>query len=440
MAPDRTSALTGTADLALRAALWQVTLDASVLWPGVDRPSFDAAAAAIADVTASVLNGRGPHRLHRPAQVTPLALGVAALVSGMGPLLGYWIEQRRVVADAEATTVLGRHLEQGRRRFTRLARELTALLDVLGDRGIAATVLKGMHTGFRYFPEPGTRTIADIDILVPPDQLEATRRALRETGFREQRSTRRPFRSEWARPGTDIVHSLELDHAENPWCVDLHVELERSYFRGLRVRLDAPSPPAGAPFDLAGRPASGLAQPLLTAFLALHTSHGLDHLQLLRLVELVFVIRRDGASGALAWKDLARLLETSRALRFVYPALDLVEALAPGTVDGSLLARLRAEATPRQQRVVAAIRESGRLRLPRRSLDDKLMWTRGFPQLLRNVSELLWPSDQSLAETARLYGRRVAAALAGRLHIAAQPEPGRKANGADQPHAARDAE
>jgi hypothetical protein len=398
----------------------------------VERDAFDTAAAAIADVTTSVLNDPAPHVLHRPAPVTSRALGIAALVSGMGPLLGYWIEQGRISADGEASAVLGHHLEQGRRRIQRLARELTALLEVLSDRHISATVLKGMHTSFQYFPAPGTRTIADIDLLVPPGQLEAAIRALRETGFREQRSTRRPFRSEWARPGMETVHSLELDHAENPWCVDLHTRLERQYFRGLRVRLDGATPLPTDAFDLNGRPARGLAQPLLTAFLALHTAYGLDHLQLLRLVELVFVIQRDSVSGALAWPSLARLLETSRALRFVYPALDLVEALAPGTVEGTLLARVRREATPRQRSVVAAIRASGQLRLPRRSLDDKLMWAQGFPQLLLNASELLWPSGFSLAETTRLYGRRVAAALSGALHLSAQPEPPRQAHGADQ--------
>lgn len=427
-------------DVLHSAARWQTTLDPSALWPGVDQSAFDAAATAIARVTAAVLAGATPQELHRQQHVTPQALGVTALVTGMGPLLGYWIERGAVTADAQGTVVLGQHLEHARRRIRRLQHEVTIILAALQDRGIAATVLKGMHTSFAYFPEPGTRTIADIDLLTPPDQLDSTRATLQHLGFREQRRTARPFRSEWTRPGADIVHSLELDHAENPWSVDLHIALERRYFRGVSAGFSAvPSFPI-TPFDLGGRRANGLPQPLLTAFLALHTSYHLNHLQLLRLVELVLVIRHDTASGALGWPDLTRLLETSGTLRFVFPALDLTEALAPGTIDRELLVRARHDATPRQRRVVAAIRASGMLRLRRRSLDDKLMWARGIPELLLNVSDLLWPSDYSLVEAVRLYGRRAAALLGGRLHITAQPQPRPEPARANQPHARPDAE
>src|SRR5438552_1449806 len=75
--------------------------------------------------------------------------------------------------------VLATHLDHGRRRATRMRHELDRLLVALADRAIEVLVLKGTHTGQRYFPEPGTRPTTDIDLLIEPHDLPAARQALR---------------------------------------------------------------------------------------------------------------------------------------------------------------------------------------------------------------------------------------------------------------------
>lgn len=281
-------------------------------------------------------------------------------------------------------------------------------MDALATGGVAVTVLKGLHTGQVYFPEPGTRPMGDVDILVAPNELDGARSALRAAGWVEVSSSSRPFRSEWAtRRDRKQVHSVELDHADNPWTIDLHITLERHFFRGLTVSFGDESHRQRQPFAVAGRPAHGLAQPLLTGFLALHASYRLYQLQLVRLVETVLVIRRDQASGALTWDELAGLLERTGTQRFVYPALVLTDALVPGTIDSDLLRRLSRSATLRTRRVIFEMTRGGTFRLSRRSLEDKLMWARGPWQLVRNFLELLWPSDDIYsARSALAFQRR----------------------------------
>jgi hypothetical protein len=330
-----------------------------------------------------------PLQLHKQS-----ALGPAAYSAGMGALLGYWVEEQRVRVGDEPADILARHLDHGRRRFARLEGELHRVLRAFAQHGVRATLLKGIHTGRTYLPDAGTRPLADIDLLVPASGFGAACAAMGRAGFLERRRTTRPFRSEWVKRDAPLFEpSLELNHVDNPWAVDLHCSLDRRYFRGCVADLTAELEAHTIPDPVGGQGAVVLAQPLLTAFLALHASYAIHQLQLIRLVELVLVIRRDRENGSLVWSALLDLLARTGTARFVYPAFDLAERLAPGTLDSPVRASLRNATSERMQRVVQDIAAGGTFRLSRRSLDDKLMWARGLWELLRNLFELLWPSD-----------------------------------------------
>jgi hypothetical protein len=216
------------------------------------------------------------------------------------------------------------------------------------------------------------------------------------------------------------VHSLELDHADDPFSIDLHTRLERWYFRGLRRDLGDQLFERTSPVRLANAgaghpPLRGLAQPYLAAFLALHAGYVPGRLRLVALVELVLVLRGDVNAGALMWDELADLFRRTGTGRFVHPALALVEDLAPGTVEPGLLLDLERRATVRTQRVLDALRAGDFAPLTRPSLDAKLMWARGPRELLLNVSELVFPSDDGLSMgIARLQWRRLRALVSGR--------------------------
>src|SRR5882762_7221358 len=215
-----------------RLARFAATWDARDLWPDVTASAFRAAQQETARVTAVVLSGaQDPVHLRLPPGVDVGALGVAACAAGMGPLLGFWCEAGRIAAQPPIVELVRAHLDHGRRRAARLQGELERLLAAFADRAIDVCVLKGMHTGHCYFPEPGTRPVTDIDLLVNSRDGEAARRVLRDLGFTEGNTREGQHRSDWAPPGgAQPVRSLEVAHVDNPWTVDLHVSLDRRFF------------------------------------------------------------------------------------------------------------------------------------------------------------------------------------------------------------------
>lgn len=407
-----------------RIRRWLASGDLSELWPDCNAQELTEAHGAIRRATRALLHSTGDAvELLTDDAGKVRALAVAAFVSGMGPLLGWWVEQGKLRVTPVLAAVLANQLEHNRRRASLLRDQLRRMLPALEESGVKAIVLKGLHTGSVYFPEPGTRPAADIDLLVEPGQYAAAATTLERLGFRQSRQTAFGRRSEWTLANSpQAVRSLELETADNPWHVDLHTALERWYFRGLTVGLGSGAFSATSPLIINDTPARGLAQPYLAAFLALHTGYELVRMRLVRLVELLWVILKDSASGTMSWEDLHSLVEQRHLGRFVYPALALCESLLPGSIDPRLLRHAEREATPRLRRVTQRVELENFAPLMRRSLDDKLMWARGIAQCLLNLSEWIVPSDEAEPlDLPRLYWKRVKMFLHGRATVKAMP-------------------
>jgi hypothetical protein len=413
----------GVSELDRRIRQWHRTGDIAELWPDFSGAELHAGHAAVCGVTRAMLrNPRAAVSLEGTSERETAALGIAAFASGMGPLLGWWIERGLVTASAAARQILAVHLDHGRRRITAIRRALTKILGELRSEGVEPVLLKGLHTGSVYFPEPGTRPAGDIDILVRPAERDAAAAALSRAGWREVRRTVYGARSEWTPANREqTVQSLEFDHADNPWGVDLHTALERWYFRGVRAGFGDLAFRYTASITIDGEPVRVLSGPMLPAFLALHASLDLVRMRLVRLVELVLVLRQGAGNGTLDWNALLALLDHTETLRFVIPALALAERLCPATVDERLVALGQGLLTGRMRRVMAAVEAAAMAPLTYRSLDDRLMWARGPRELLLNLSELVWPTDDGLSiNLGRLQWRRWAQWWRGRAGVRAR--------------------
>jgi hypothetical protein len=337
----------------------------------------------------------------------------------MGPLLGWWLDEGRVDGSPPVRELLGQHLEQGRRRSALLREHASRIVGAMHAEGLRPILLKGMHTGAEFFPDPAVRPSSDIDMLVAPADRGRAEAILSRLGFALTKDVVAD-RADWSLPGVPSVpRSLEMDHAENPWHVDLHVALHRFYFRGTSVDLGDGAFATRRSVDVAGARALVLDQPYLTAFLAMHAGCDLAAVRLIRLIELVLVVRADVERRRLDWRDLGDLLASTGTGRFAYPALALADELAPGTMDAALLDRLSSDATPRMRRALEAVRSAGTGPLDERSFDVKLAWASGPRELLLALSELGLPSIRdSLGDTlgqrltvarwriARYFGRR----------------------------------
>jgi hypothetical protein len=380
-------------DINARLTRYAATLDGRDLWPEVTASGFRAGQAELARVVAAVLAGEpSPVPLRLPSETDARALGIAASAAGIGPLLGLWCSTGRITADPTVADQLATHLTHGRRRAARLRRELERVLVPLAERGIEPFVLKGSHTGYRYFPEPGTRPATDIDLLVTPAQGPAAHAVLEELGFVEGPRSE-AWRSHWTPRDSGTIRSLALAHADNPWSLDLHVSLDRRVFRGLTTTLDTPAPVTGERWHEFSRPVHILPQPLLLAYLAVHASSHFYSITLLRLVELVLVIQRDFADRRESWRAFRDLVHDARAGRVAFPALHLAERLAPGTVDPAVLEQLAAAAPPRLRRFVDNSTPASAQRLHPYPRGERYVWVASLRELVGALAEVAWPSD-----------------------------------------------
>jgi hypothetical protein len=369
--------------LAQRARAYQGSHDARVLWPELELSLLQPAADAIGKAVASRLDGR-PATLGAAGGHDAYAIGIASHLAGVGPLLGQWIERGALDVSEAVAAVLARHLSHGRRRVMRIADGLTPALARLLDAQITPTIIKGFHTAHVYFDEPGLRPLADVDVVVPPDEIARAEAALREAAFAPSLRIERPYKREWyPSDDDDRLRSLELFHAHDRWKLELHEAADFALLPRYGFRLDVGV--RTEKWIASGMPVRVPAQPLLTAMLAIHLSAELYTRRLLRLVELVFVIRRDRESGLFEWGDFEALLDECGARRFVYPALSLVEQLAPGTVDAAVLERCRRGATRLTRQVVEGCSPARPILHDTFSIAERLMWIANPRDLLVRV-------------------------------------------------------
>lgn len=411
MRPDGDISATETAH---RAQRWHRTRDPQALWPGIDRAALQVAADAIGAATAARLRNERA-RLDVGGAVLD-ALGVAAMLTGMGPLLGWWIERGSLETSDEASALLATHLAHGRTRMARMQRGLQPALASLDRAGVAPVVIKGLHTASAYFPDPGTRPASDADLVVAADEIPRAEQALRDAGFTPAALVREPYKRDWIPPGDDDrIHSFERFDARDRWKIELHGGVAFDHLRGAPLPLldgDAATVSWGA----LGAPARVPAPAPLVALLAIHASGELYSRRLLRLVELALVVDRETARCALDWDLVDYTLHRAAALRLVHPALALVERLAPGRVDATLLQRAARAAGPLARRVAAEFTPTAPILDDRVSIAERLMWATSIGDVLRLVARWALPyPGGNAAEAMRLYQGRLRRLITGRV-------------------------
>jgi hypothetical protein len=335
------------------------------------------------------------------------AVGVAALLTGVGPLLGAWIERGELDAEDAFARVLARHLAHGRAREARIRAAVLPVLARMEHAGLEPGVIKGFHTAHVHFPEPGARPFSDVDVVVPPAAIADAERLLGESGLvPEPRTGGIGYKREWLPPdGRGDVWSYELWHARSRWKLDLHDGLNfDSVVRNVRT---PQTPRFTDVLRLDGVQLHVADANELIALLAAHASTELYAQRLLRLVELVFVVRRASSLGTLDWAAVESSLAERESSRFAYPMLALTERLAPGTVDGDVLARLGDATTPRARAVTSRLSPTAPIFDRGFSLRSRLIWTLGALATLRWVWSMIAPLEGvSRADQLRTYRHR----------------------------------
>lgn len=381
------------------------------LWPEVSIEAWRAALSGIERVIRILLAEARCIDLHGD----PQAIGLAGYTSGMGPLLGLWLEQGRLRTSPAIAETLALHLAHNRWRSAAMTAAAVEIVGRLADGGVPALVLKGAHTGASYFPEPGARPASDIDLLVAAGDAAKAEAVMQACGLSFKGRAR--WESCWApSAGSEAPRSLTYVHAEDPWSMDLHNSLNISAGWGTPLAdFDLARPLAGAGRWSVDPRAGVLQQPLLLLHLATHAGAGWQNLTLLRQVELVLVIRQDLAAGALSWEAFLQAGARTGAIRYVYPALRLAEKLAPGTVPKPVLDTCAAETPRAVRRALELVTPATAQRIERNSLTEHFMWAVGWRGRLRLLARDLFPADRSWPEFRRIYEERAWRLIRGRV-------------------------
>jgi hypothetical protein len=403
-----------TADERIRR--WKRTLDPQDMWPETTNDQRLRAYREIFAATSRVLAGQKAS-LSLATTDDVRAAGIVAFVSGMGPVLGRWVEGGQLGASQPMAALLADHLAHGRRRAEEMTVRLTRLTEAMAKQGIVPTILKGTYTSRRYFEEPGLRPAADIDVLVANEEFAGACEALRSMGLQSLAGHAMPYREEWGPIEDPIVHSAEMTHVDNPWSVDLHRSLDREYFPGLIAGFGYPDNSLLEPWSGPFGSVRVLREPLLSAHLAVHTSADFPNLHLIRVVELILVLRAGLASGRITWEALMDLLRRTRTRRFAYPAFGLAARLAPEFVSTAFLEELAGSATPRMRRTLpdAAVVPPQHFAQP--SLEMRLAWAKGPFQIASNILSWIYPTGAEVSALTRLriFRRRLGLVLRGRV-------------------------
>jgi len=372
------------------------------LWPEVTVSAWAEAVSELSKAVAAILAGR---RASLPC-CDRMALSLACYTTGIGPLLGFWLQAGTLRADAEVAALLELHLEHSRERCERVSTKARKIVRELTRNTYPVVVLKGGHTAYSYFPDPATRPSSDLDLLVPSDQVQLAEAVLAKAGFQSVSRTVRE--SSWVLGGERREpRSLWMVHADDPWSVDLHSSLDFSASPGAPlVRLDGANLFESVGVWQLEPSACVLQQPNLLLHLAVHASGGLHSLTLLRMVEIVLMIRQDSATGRLSWDEFLELAQRTGGLGAAYPALRLSDKLAPGTVPHEVLACSAAAAPARVKNVIEKLEPATAQRVHRASIGEHFMWVAGVGGWLRQLGcdlvpeRELWPVYQ--ARTYRL--------------------------------------
>jgi len=216
------------------------------------------------------------------------------------------------------------------RRNIGLTRELVRLLAVLEQHRIPAIPFKGPALAATLYGDLSLRQFSDLDILVPPEQLERAQSLLRQAGYQPAPGLDGPHQREYRRALHN--HHLQMVRANLPVTVELHWLVAAKRF------FDAADDPGWwhnlAGIHLAGTPARSFGPQDLLLLLCMHGSkHGWDRLSMV--CDVAELLRRqEEANGAALLARAAELRLTRLALLGLALAHTLLDApLSPAIAD-----------------------------------------------------------------------------------------------------------
>jgi hypothetical protein len=319
-----------------------------------------------------------------------LAQAVAAM-HGVAPLLATAL---RWEGPKGWRQYLEEQLTHTRLREDRLIQLLEQIDSQMRHDGIAIVPLKGSALRALGLYAPGERLMADIDLLVHPEDMNAAARALQALGYREWCIT--PRHRCFAAGSLDARSALG-EHAQNPLKIELHERLTE------RLPLAETEITALVLPDRAHHGSNGYpSRAALLVHVMLHAAGNIVH-RSVRLVHLIDIARLAARMTDADWSELVAYGGEERRLWWAAAPLMLTARYFQNALPRPILARFAADCP------WLLARASRHRSLSDASYSDPMMaplpgiaWSRSLGELARYVANRVRPSPQWQAQSAVL--------------------------------------
>ena len=251
----------------------------------------------------------------------------ASRVHGVAPLL-YEKLNGADWLDSSLKAWLAEQYAFNAQRLAKMQGELKEILALFNRHGLSILPLKGSILAEEFYKPAGLRPMADLDVLLRPEDLAMSTQLLAQLGY--QQDVVHWKHLSFIKPDNRQVVSKDCEHPDNPRGLEVHLYCRES-FGGPTVELTQMMWQRAYPGNLLGE--STLIPDLEALWLHLlaHTSYHMwqGKGRLIHLVDLARVTPRINHP--------LLLLNTVEA-RFTYPGLVLLKKYFPAALDDALLA------------------------------------------------------------------------------------------------------
>ncbi|MEM7348686.1 MAG: nucleotidyltransferase family protein [Chloroflexota bacterium] len=277
----------------------------------------------ICNTITSWLTAVSPHNPHWD-QATWQTFQLACRVHGVAPLLKTKLADTDWLDDAQKNW-LAEQYHFNQQRIARMQQELQAILVQFDQNNIPLMPLKGSILQSLIYPDNGVRPMADLDLLIHPDDFEAARQQLLEIGYIQDVVHWK--HTEFIKPDNQKVVSPLHEHPDNPRGLELHLAC-RETFGGPLVDLTTLMWDRANQGEIEGARAYTPRLEMLWLHLVVHATYHFwqGKGRLIQLVDLTGLTPQ--VFDQTEFETTLQLVDA----RFTYPALALLNRYFPGVL------------------------------------------------------------------------------------------------------------
>jgi len=277
-------------------------------------------------------------------------------------------------------------------RIAKMHNELKEILALFSQNNIRVMPLKGSILSTNFYKNPTWRPMADIDLLIQPEDFATSADLLARLGY--ERDVVHWKHTEFSKPDNRQIISKTAEHPENPRKLEVHLQC-RETFGGPTINLTELMWANSRQGELLGESVIIPNLDVLWLHLVVHSTYHIwqGRSRLIQLIDLAQITPQ---------LNNQFLFLNSIDARFTYPSLALLKKYFPAAIEDSLLATQRERVSPAFKGWVASLDLVNTSYLNPKPAGPYLLkafkFTEGRPQeVLQALRFAFWPKLEEIA-------------------------------------------